>query len=235
LDLGGTIGTKVEDELQRLENEAKTAVLIAVDSKVNGVIAIADPIKESSRAAIDELHKMGKKVAMLTGDNRRTAETIAKSLDMDRVLAEVLPQDKAQEVKRLQDEGEIVAYIGDGINDAPALAQADVGIAIGSGTDVAIESGEIVLMRDDIRDVVAAMQLSSKTISKVKQNLFWALIYNSMLIPLAAGVLYPFTGIVFRPEWAAAAMAFSSVSVVTNSLLFKGYVPEIKRKGALKR
>jgi Cu+-exporting ATPase len=229
IDIGGAIETKVEDELQRLENEAKTAVLIAVDGKVNGVIAIADPIKESSQAAIDELHKMGKKVAMLTGDNRRTAEAIAKSLDVDRVLAEVLPQDKVEEVKRLQDEGEIVAFVGDGINDAPALAQADAGIAIGSGTDVAIESGEIVLMKDDIKDVVAAMQLSSKTLLKVKQNLFWALIYNSMLIPLAAGVLYPFTGIVFRPEWAAAAMAFSSVSVVTNSLFFKGYVPEIKR------
>ncbi len=172
---------------------------------------------------------MGKKVAMITGDNRRTGEAIGEQLNVDRVLAEVLPQDKAREVKRLQDEGEIVAFIGDGINDAPALAQADAGIAIGSGTDIAIESGEIVLMKDDLRDVVAAMQLSNKTISKVKENLFWAMIYNSMLIPVAAGLLYPFTGIVFQPEWAAAAMAFSSVSVVTNSLRFKGYVPEIKR------
>ncbi|MFQ5814898.1 MAG: heavy metal translocating P-type ATPase [Candidatus Hydrothermarchaeaceae archaeon] len=220
----------VEEELQRLENEAKTAILVSVDGRCIGVIAIADPVKETSEVAIAALHKMGKKVAMITGDNRRTAEAIAGKLSMDRVLAEVLPQDKAVEVKRLQEEGEIVAFVGDGINDAPALAQADVGIAIGSGTDVAIESGEIVLIKDDLRDVVAAMQLSAKTIFKVKTNLFWAMAYNSILIPVAAGVLYPFTGTVFRPEWAAAAMAVSSVSVVTNSLLFKGYVPEIKKE-----
>jgi Cu+-exporting ATPase len=220
----------IESELQRLENEAKTAIIVSENGSVAGVLAIADPVKDTSMVAIDALHKMGKKVAMITGDNKRTAQAISKKLSMDRVLAEVLPQDKAIEVKRLQDEGEIVAFIGDGINDAPALAQADVGIAIGSGTDVAIESGEIVLIKDDLRDVVAAMQLSNKTISKVKQNLFWAMIYNAILIPVAAGVLFPFTGIVFRPEWAAGAMAFSSVSVVTNSLLFKGYVPEIKKE-----
>jgi Cu+-exporting ATPase len=219
----------IEAELQRLENEAKTAIIVSENGNIAGLLAIADPVKDTSMVTIDALHKMGKKVAMITGDNKRTAEAISKKLKMDRVLAEVLPQDKANEVKRLQKEGEIVAFIGDGINDAPALAQADVGIAIGSGTDVAIESGEIVLIKDDLRDVVAAMQLSNKTISKVKQNLFWAMIYNSILIPVAAGVLFPFTGIVFRPEWAAGAMAFSSVSVVTNSLLFKGYVPEIKR------
>jgi Cu+-exporting ATPase len=234
-DVGATVDEKVETELQRLENEAKTAVIVTVEGEIKGVMAIADPIKDSSKEAVDALHKMGKKVAMLTGDNKRTAEAIAKSLGMDRVLAEVMPQDKASEVKRLQEKGEIIAFIGDGINDAPALAQADAGIAIGGGTDVAIESGEIVLMKDDIRDVVAAMQLSSKTLSKVKQNLFWALIYNSILIPIAAGVLYPFTGIVFRPEWAAAAMAFSSVSVVTNSLLFRGYVPEIKKEANSKK
>lgn len=233
-ELNITIDAEIEKELQRLEHEAKTAVVVAVDSKVDGVMAISDPVKESSAEAIKALHKMGKKVAMITGDNRRTAEAIAQKLGLDSVLAEVLPQDKAMEVKRLQENGEIVAFIGDGINDAPALAQADAGIAIGSGTDVAIESGEIVLMKDDLRDVVAAMELSSKTLAKVKQNLFWAIIYNSILIPVAAGVLYPFTGIVFRPEWAAAAMAFSSVSVVTNSLLFKGYVPQIKKGMALK-
>ncbi len=221
---------EVEEEIQKLEHEAKTAVIVSINQKYAGIIAIADPIKETSEVAIKALHKMGKKVAMITGDNKRTGEAIAKKLDIDRVLAEVLPQDKAMEVKRLQEKGEIVAFVGDGINDAPALAQADVGIAIGSGTDVAIESGEIVLLKDDLRDVVAAMQLSAKTIFKVKTNLFWAMIYNSVLIPIAAGALYPFTGIVFRPEWAAAAMAVSSVSVVTNSLLFKGYVPEIKKE-----
>lgn len=221
---------EIEKELQRLEKEAKTAVIVSANGGCLGVIAIADPVKETAEVAIAALHRMGKKVAMITGDNRRTAEAIAKRLNMDRALAEVLPQDKAKEVKRLQEEGEIVAFVGDGINDAPALAQADVGIAIGSGTDVAIESGEIVLIKDDLRDVVAAMQLSDKTIFKVKTNLFWAMVYNAILIPVAAGALYPSTGIVFRPEWAAAAMAFSSVSVVTNSLLFKGYVPEIKRQ-----
>jgi Cu+-exporting ATPase len=221
----------VESELVRLESEAKTAVIIAAEGKIKGLLAIADPVKETSKTAIAALQRMGKKVAMITGDNKRTAEAISSKLNMDRVLAEVLPQDKAKEVMRLQKSGEIVAFVGDGINDAPALAQADVGIAIGSGTDVAIESGEIVLIKDDLRDVVAALQLSNKTISKVKQNLFWAMIYNTVLIPIAAGGLFPFTGIVFRPEWAAAAMAFSSVSVVTNSLLFKGYVPEIKREG----
>ncbi len=229
-DLGATVTDDLEKTLQSLEHEAKTAVIVAVDGRLHGVIAIADPVKETSKLAINALHKMGKKVAMLTGDNKRTADAIAGSLDIDQVLAEVLPQDKAAEVKRLQAEGEIVAFIGDGINDAPALAQADVGIAIGSGTDIAIESGDIVLMKDDLRDVVAAMDLSTKTISKVKENLFWALAYNSFLIPVAAGVLYPFTGIVFQPEWAAAAMAFSSVSVTLNSLRFKGYVPEIKRR-----
>jgi Cu+-exporting ATPase len=228
-DLGSKVNDVLEKTLQSLEHEAKTAVLVAVDGRVHGVIAIADPVKETSKMAIDALHKMGKNVAMLTGDNKRTAEAIADSLDIDQVLAEVLPQDKANEVKRLQEAGEFVAFIGDGINDAPALAQADAGIAIGSGTDIAIESGDIVLMKDDLRDVVAAMDLSNKTISKVKENLFWAMFYNALLIPVAAGVLYPFTGIVFQPEWAAAAMAFSSVSVTLNSLRFKGYVPEIKR------
>jgi Cu+-exporting ATPase len=221
----------VEGELVRLESEAKTAVIIAAEGKIKGLLAIADPVKETSKTAIAELERMGKKVAMITGDNKRTAEAISSKLNMDHVLSEVLPPDKAKEVMRLQKSGEIVAFVGDGINDAPALAQADVGIAIGSGTDVAIESGEIVLIKDDLRDVVAALQLSNKTISKVKQNLFWAMIYNTVLIPIAAGGLFPFTGIVFRPEWAAAAMAFSSVSVVTNALLFKGYVPEIKREG----
>ena len=231
-ETGHKIEEHMEREIQRLEDEAKTAIIVAFDGSIAGVIGIADMVKDTAIETIEELHRMGRKVAMITGDNRRTAEAIARQLNIDRIMAEVLPQDKANEVKRLQDEGEIVAFVGDGINDAPALAQADVGIAIGSGTDIAIESGEIVLIKDDLRDVVAGIQLSAKTLSKIKQNLFWALIYNTILIPVAAGVLYPFTGITFQPEWAGAAMAISSVSVVTNSLLLKRYHPEIKKKVA---
>jgi Cu+-exporting ATPase len=226
---GVEISAEIEEQLQKFESEAKTAMLAAIDGTLAGIIAVADKIKEHALETIEYLHRMGKKVAMITGDNRRTAEAIAKKLGIDVVMAEVLPQDKANEVKRLQQAGEVVAFVGDGINDAPALAQADVGIAIGSGTDVAIESGEIVLIKDDLRDVVAAIQLSEKTLNKIKQNIFWALFYNSMLIPFAAGLSYVLFGIPFRPEWAAAAMAVSSVSVVSNSLLMKNYVPEIKR------
>ncbi|ASI99035.1 hypothetical protein A3L02_05380 [Thermococcus celer Vu 13 = JCM 8558] len=211
----------VEEVLHKLEDEAKTAVIVAIDGKIVGVMGIADTIKENAREAIEELHRMGKKVGMITGDNRRTANAIAKQLKIDYVLAEVLPGDKASEVRKLQERGEVIIFVGDGINDAPALAQADVGIAVGSGTDVAMESGEIVLMRDDVRDVVRAIKLSQKTLSKIKQNFFWAMVYNTILIPVAAGVLYPTFGIVFRPEWAAGAMAMSSVSVVSNSLLLK--------------
>jgi len=220
---------EVERVVEKLESEAKTAVLVALDGKIVGVIGVADTVKESAKDAIEWLHRMGKKVVMITGDNRRTAEAIARELGIDEVLAEVLPHDKAEEVKGLQEKGEVVAFVGDGINDAPALAQADVGIAIGSGTDIAIESGEIVLIRDDLRDVVAAIQLSEKTLSKIKQNLFWAMVYNAALIPAAAGLFYPLAGIIFRPEWAGAAMALSSVSVVTNSLLMKNYIPPIRR------
>jgi Cu+-exporting ATPase len=230
LENGLQMEERIEPALQKLEKEAKTAILVASNGKIVGVIGIADTIKESAIEAIEELHRMGKKVAMITGDNRRTAEAIAKKLGIDTVLAEVLPQQKAEEVKRLQ-KSEVVAFVGDGINDAPALAQADLGIAIGSGTDIAIESGEIVLMRDDLRDVVAAIQLSQKTLSKIKQNIFWAMIYNTILIPIAAGILYPPFGVVFQPEWAGFAMAMSSVSVVTNSLLMKNYTPPaIKNK-----
>ena len=166
---------------------------------------------------------------MITGDNERTANAIAQELGINNVIAEVLPQEKSQEVKRLQETGEVVAFVGDGINDAPALAQSDVGLAIGSGTDVAIESGDIVLIKDDIVDALAGVQLSRKVMSRIKQNLFWAFAYNVILIPVAAGVLYPFFGIIFRPEFAGLAMALSSVSVLSLSLLLKGYVPPAKK------
>ena len=221
-------GEEVEKTLNQLEDNGRTAIIVAVDNKVVGVIGVADTIKENSKKAVEELKKMGKKVVMITGDNERTANAIARELGIDNLKAEVLPQDKAMEVKKMQEKGEVVAFVGDGINDAPALAQADIGIAIGSGTDIAIESGEIVLVRDDPMDVVTAIQLSEKTLNKIKQNIFWALFYNSILIPAAAGVFYPFTGILFRPEWAGAAMAMSSVSVVTNSLLMKRYRPSVR-------
>ncbi len=224
------ITESVEKKLSELESDGKTAIIVALNGEVVGVIGIADTIKDSAKVAVEELRRMGKKVVMITGDNRRTAEAIAKKLGIDKVLAEVLPHQKAEEVRKLQERGEVVAFIGDGINDAPALAQADLGIAVGSGTDIAIESGEIVLMRDDLRDVVAAIQLSEKTLSKIKQNLFWAIVYNAALIPVAAGLLYPIFGVVFKPEFAGLAMAMSSVSVVTNSLLMKNYVPPIRRE-----
>ena len=224
-----SISDEYEQKISQLGIEGKTAVLIGIDNEVSGIIAIADTLKENAAEAIEGLKKMNLNVIMITGDNEKTAMAIAKQVGIENVIAEVLPQDKSEEVKRLQDAGEIVAFVGDGINDAPALAQADVGIAIGSGTDVAIESGEIVLIKDDINDAIASIQLSKKVMSKIKQNLFWAFAYNVVLIPIAAGVLYPFFGITFRPEFAGLAMALSSVSVLTLSLLLKGYVPPAKK------
>jgi Cu+-exporting ATPase len=227
------ISDNVEDQLYKFENKGKTAILIGVNNELSGIIAIADTLKETTKDAIEGLKKMNLKVVMITGDNERTAHAIAEQVGIQDVIAEVLPQEKSQEVKRLQESGEIVAFVGDGINDAPALAQSDVGIAIGSGTDVAIESGEIVLIKDDIEDAVAGVQLSKKVMSRIKQNLFWAFAYNVVLIPVAAGVLYPTFGIIFRPEFAGLAMALSSVSVLTLSLLLKGYVPPAKRENVV--
>ena len=219
-----SVDTKaVEERIVKLEGEGKTVVLVGLEGKIIGMIAIADTAKPSAIETVARLKRQGKQVVMITGDNRRAAESVARSLGIDRVLAEVLPEDKAREIKRLQEQGEKVAMVGDGINDAPALVQADVGIAIGSGTDIAIESGGIVLVKDDLRDVARTLDLSCYTMRKIRQNLFWAFFYNSISIPIAAGVLYPFYGFLLNPIIAGAAMAFSSVSVVTNSLSMRRY------------
>ncbi|MBI2145447.1 heavy metal translocating P-type ATPase [Candidatus Woesearchaeota archaeon] len=219
------INAAAEERISILERGGKTAVAVAFDKRLIGVIAVADTLKEDSRAAVERLHHMGKQVIMITGDNERTASAIAQQLGIKRVLANVLPGEKAAKIKELQKEGKVVAMVGDGINDAPALAQADVGIAIGAGTDVAKETGGIVLMRDDLMDVAAAIELSKMTVAKMKQNLFWAFFYNVALIPVAAGVLYPFTGLLLNPIFAAIAMASSSVTVVGNSLLLNRHKP----------
>ncbi|KAF5433724.1 Cu+-exporting ATPase, partial [Candidatus Methanophagaceae archaeon] len=222
---------EVEEKIVQLEEEGKTVILIAIDNVVGGIIAIADTLKERAKEAIEEFKEMKFYVLMITGDNARTANAVAEQIGIQNVLADVLPQDKANEVKKLQERGAVVAFVGDGINDAPALAQADVGIAIGGGTDVAIESGEIVLIKDNLIDAVAAVQLGKKVMSRIKLNIFWAFAYNAALIPVAAGILYPFFNITFKPELAGLAMAMSSVTVVTLSLLLKRYVPPAKKRG----
>ncbi|MBP8676013.1 MAG: copper-translocating P-type ATPase [Methanoculleus sp.] len=226
---GVTLPPEVAERIAALQDEGKTVVLVAVGGTLAGVIGIADTLKPTAKSAVSELKRMGLAVMMLTGDNERTAAAIAREVGIENVRAGVLPQEKVEEVRALQQRGEVVAFVGDGINDAPALAQADVGIAIGSGTDVAIESGDIVLIRDDLTDVVAAIQVSRKVISRIRQNLFWAFAYNAALIPIAAGLLYPFFGITFRPELAALAMALSSVTVVSLSLMLKTYIPPAKK------
>ena len=213
----------LEKKSDELAGQGKTPMYIAIDNKIAGIIAVADIVKENSAKAIKKLHEMGIEVAMITGDNKKTAQAIATQVGIDRVLAEVLPQDKSSEVKKLQEEGKFVAMVGDGINDAPALAQADIGIAIGSGTDVAMESADIVLMRSDLLDVSTAIKLSKKTMTNIKENLFWAFGYNVIGIPIAAGVLYLFGGPLLNPIIAALAMAFSSTSVLLNALRLKRF------------
>ena len=217
------IGNKIEESLQTLEEQGKTTVILAVNKRAIGLIAIADTLKENSKEAVEALHRIGKEIIMITGDNKRVATAIASQIGIDKVLAEVLPQDKEEEIKKLQKQDKIVAMVGDGINDAPALAAADIGIAIGAGTDIAIETGSIVLIKNDLRDVVKAIKLSSYTMGKIKQNLFWAFFYNAAGIPIAAGMLYPLFGFLLNPVIAGIAMAFSSVSVVSNSLLMRRY------------
>ena len=261
-----SLGIAYESEntgVEKLQNQAKTVVYAAIDKKLVALVAMADTLKPNAVEAIKLLKKMGKEIIMITGDNPKTAEAIAKEIGIDRVLAQVLPQQKAEVVKGLQKEGKVVAMVGDGINDSPALAQADVGIAVGSGTDVAVQTGQIVLVKDDLRDVATAIQLSRKTIHKVWQNLFWAFIYNVLAIPIAGGlhlffttqilttrifgrpaewalalqgfgglgkVLFNLSQATLRPEIAGFAMAFSSVSVVTNSLLLKRYTPPAEKE-----
>ena len=216
-------------EAERLEGEGKTAMFVAVDGALGGLVALADTIKETSVRAVSELKRLGLEVVMITGDNERTANAVAAQLGIERVLAEVVPQDKASEVRRLQADGQAVAMVGDGVNDAPALAQADIGIAIGSGTDVAKETGDVILIRDDVLDVAAAIQVARATMRLVRQNLLWAFGYNSAAIPLAAGVLYPFFSQIVSPELAALLMATSSFSVTMNTLRMRGYQPPVKR------
>lgn len=215
------------DDSDRLADEGKTPMYVAIDDQAVAIIAVADTLKENTQRAIDELHARGIEIVMMTGDNKRTAEAIAAQLGIEQVFSEVLPEDKSKNVEKLQQEGKIVAMVGDGINDAPALAQADIGIAMGAGTDVAIESADIVLMRDDILSVLTAIDLSSATIRNIKQNLFWAFAYNVLGIPIAMGLLFLFGGPLMSPMFAAVAMSLSSVTVLTNALRLRSFEPKV--------
>jgi len=230
----------MEEEANRLWQKGRTVMFLGVDNQVAGIIALADTIKPQAKEVLEALHRMGIEVVMITGDNQRTAEAIAREVGIDHVLAEVLPEHKASEIKKLQEDGKVVAMVGDGINDAPALAQADIGIAIGTGTDVAIETADITLVSGDLKGIVTAIALSKRTMRTIKQNLFWAFAYNSALIPVAAGVLYfafGHTGVpaglhfilgdygFLNPILAAAAMAASSITVVSNSLRLRRFKP----------
>ena len=219
---------EMKDVIEKLSAGGKTLSIVAVDTVAVGLIGIFDSVRETSKKTITELKKLGIETAMITGDNKKTAEVVGTQLGIDRVFAEVMPEDKASFVKKLQNEGKFVAMVGDGVNDAPALAQSDVGVAIGAGTDVAIETGNIVLMRSDPYDIIAAIRLSKATVRKMKQNLIWAATYNTLAIPIAAGVLYPAFGFSIRPEWAALLMSGDSVAVAINAVLLKRVEPKLK-------
>jgi Cu+-exporting ATPase len=216
-ELGVNAGELVK-KAETMRREGQTVMFVVVEKKIAGLIGVADPIKQTTPEAIQQLHEDGIRIVMLTGDSRTTAEAVAGKLGIDQVMAEVLPQDKASIIKKLQAEGRFVAMAGDGINDAPALAQAQVGIAMGTGTDVAMESAGVTLVKGDLRGIVRARLLSRATMKNIKQNLFFAFVYNALGVPIAAGILYPFFGLLLSPIIAAAAMSFSSVSVVGNAL-----------------
>ncbi|MDW8045118.1 MAG: heavy metal translocating P-type ATPase [Nitrososphaerota archaeon] len=212
-----------EKEILSLQESGITTIIVALNERAIGVIGVADALKEFSKEAVQKFERMGLEVVMLTGDNKNVANYVAMELGIKNVLAEVLPQDKVKEIERLQRDGRIVIMVGDGVNDAPALTQSDIGIAIGSGSDIAKSAGDVVLIKDDLRDVISAIELSKKTVSKIKQNLFWAFIYNILAIPIAAGVLYPYFGILLTPTISAIAMVLSDISVVGNSILLKRF------------
>ena len=220
----------IQEDVERFAREGKTPVYVAIDGTVAALVAIADPLKASSREVVDRLHRRGYQVTMLTGDHQQTAEAVARMAGITRMVAGVLPEGKVAEIRRLQKKGKVVAMVGDGMNDAPALAQADIGIAMGAGSDIAIEAGDFTLMRHDLRAVGSAIELARQTMKIMKQNLFWAFIYNVVGIPVAAGILYPIWGIMLSPILASAAMAFSSVSVVTNSLRLRAWTPETRTR-----
>jgi Cu+-exporting ATPase len=218
-------GVTVEALIETAENlraDGQTVMFVAIEGRTAGVIGVADPIKGTTREAIEQLHEEGIRVIMLTGDSRTTAMAVATKLGIDEVIAEVLPEDKSSQIKKLQSEGRFVAMAGDGINDAPALAQAQIGIAMGTGTDVAMESAGVTLVKGDLRGIARARHLSRATMKNIKQNLFFAFVYNALGIPVAAGVLFPVFGLLLSPMIAAAAMSFSSVSVIANALRLRG-------------
>jgi Cu2+-exporting ATPase len=227
MDESGVDVSGLEGKATALAEAGKTPMFVAIDEEPSGLVAVADKIKPSARETLRRFKQMGIEAIMITGDNKRTAEAVARDLGIERVFAEVLPADKARYVQQLQREGKHVAMVGDGVNDAPALAQADIGIAIGAGTDVAIETAKVVLMKSDPLDVTRAVVLSKATVRKMKQNLVWASVYNVLAIPVAAGVLYPAYGIMLRPEFSALLMSVSSIIVAVNAVLLKGVEGEL--------